>query len=72
MGPTHTTVLAGDRLKLTCEAMGIPKPSIIWAKDDINLELNQRIEVRFYHRLLRQNTKLILFTILLHSQIRSL
>lgn len=48
MGPTHKTALVGDRLELTCEAVGTPKPSITWFKDDINIELNQRIEVRLY------------------------
>lgn len=45
VAPNQKTVLVGDQLTLTCEAVGTPKPSITWAKDDINLERNERIQV---------------------------
>lgn len=45
--PGHKTVSVGEQLRLACEAVGMPEPSITWAKDDINLELGQRIQVRF-------------------------
>lgn len=45
VGLNHKTVLVGEQLKLACEAIGTPKPSIIWAKDDINLESSQRVQV---------------------------
>lgn len=46
--PGHKTVSVGDQLRLACEAIGVPEPSITWAKDDISLELGERIQVRFY------------------------
>lgn len=45
VGLNHKTVLVDEQLILTCEAIGIPKPIISWAKDDINLEISQRIQV---------------------------
>lgn len=45
LGPNQKTVMVGEQLKLTCEAIGIPKPSITWAKDDISLEVHDRIQV---------------------------
>lgn len=51
-GPNQKTVLVGEQLKLTCEVVGNPNPSIIWAKDDITLELSQRIQVRIISILL--------------------
>jgi len=44
--PGHKTVSVGEQLRLACEAVGVPQPSITWAKDDINLELGQRVQVR--------------------------
>lgn len=43
--PNHKTVLIGEQLKLTCEAIGTPKPSITWTKDDIIIEPSDRIQV---------------------------
>lgn len=45
MGPVQKTVLVGDQLTLTCDAIGVPKPSVTWAKDDINVEFGDRIQV---------------------------
>ncbi|XP_008185071.1 LOW QUALITY PROTEIN: peroxidasin [Acyrthosiphon pisum] len=45
MEPGHKTVSVGEQLQLACEAVGVPEPSITWAKDDINLELGQRVQV---------------------------
>lgn len=46
--PGHTTVSVDDQLRLACEAIGVPEPSVTWAKDDINLEFDQRVRVRFF------------------------
>jgi hypothetical protein len=48
--PGHKTVSVGDQLRLACEAIGVPEPSITWAKDDINIEFGQRVQVRFFIR----------------------
>jgi hypothetical protein len=45
MGPKQKTILVGEELILPCDAIGTPTPSIAWTKDDISLELNQRIWV---------------------------
>lgn len=47
MGPKQKTILVGEELILPCDAIGTPTPSIAWTKDDISLELNQRIWVCF-------------------------
>lgn len=44
--PGHKTVSVGEQLRLACQAVGVPEPSITWAKDDINLDLGQRVQVR--------------------------
>ncbi|XP_029346758.1 peroxidasin [Acyrthosiphon pisum] len=43
--PENKTVLVGEELQLSCKAVGDPEPLITWAKDDINLELGQRVQV---------------------------
>lgn len=43
--------MIGEQLRLTCEAIGIPKPSITWAKDDISLEVHDRIQVNYNYKL---------------------
>lgn len=47
MGPKHKTILVGEELNLTCDVIGTPTPSVVWTKDDVGLELNQRIQVCF-------------------------
>ena len=46
--PENKTVSVGEQLQLSCEAVGDPEPFITWAKDDINLELGQRVQVRLF------------------------
>ncbi|XP_016659684.2 peroxidasin homolog isoform X3 [Acyrthosiphon pisum] len=43
--PENKTVSVGEQLQLSCKAVGDPEPSITWAKDDIDLELGQRVRV---------------------------
>ncbi|CAI6349510.1 unnamed protein product [Macrosiphum euphorbiae] len=43
--PENKTVSVGEQLQLSCKAVGNPAPSITWAKDDIDLELGQRVQV---------------------------
>eukprot|EP00102_Acyrthosiphon_pisum_P022727 XP_016659937.1 PREDICTED: peroxidasin homolog isoform X2 [Acyrthosiphon pisum] len=43
--PENKTVLVGEELQLSCKAVGDPEPLITWAKDDIYLELGQRVQV---------------------------
>ncbi|CAI6356796.1 unnamed protein product [Macrosiphum euphorbiae] len=51
--PENKTVLVGEQLQLSCKALGDPEPFITWAKDDIDLELGQRVQV------LQNNTLII-------------
>ncbi|MBO8695503.1 immunoglobulin domain-containing protein, partial [Staphylococcus aureus] len=39
------TVSVGEQLQLSCKVVGDPEPYIMWAKDDINLELGKRVQV---------------------------
>ncbi|CAI6371452.1 unnamed protein product [Macrosiphum euphorbiae] len=43
--PENKTVSVGEQLQLSCKAVGDPEPFITWAKDDIDLELGQRVQV---------------------------
>ncbi|XP_016661832.1 peroxidasin homolog isoform X3 [Acyrthosiphon pisum] len=43
--PENKTMSVGERLQLSCKAVGDPEPSITWAKDDIDLQLDQRVQV---------------------------
>ncbi|CAI6348412.1 unnamed protein product [Macrosiphum euphorbiae] len=43
--PENKTVSVGEQLQLSCKAVGDPEPSITWAKDDIDLEPGQRVQV---------------------------
>eukprot|EP00102_Acyrthosiphon_pisum_P009632 XP_003248070.1 PREDICTED: leucine-rich repeats and immunoglobulin-like domains protein 1 [Acyrthosiphon pisum] len=43
--PENKTVWVGEELQLSCKAVGDPEPLITWAKDDIYLELGQRVQV---------------------------
>ncbi|XP_029346415.1 leucine-rich repeats and immunoglobulin-like domains protein 1 isoform X10 [Acyrthosiphon pisum] len=45
MAPENKTVSVGEQLQLSCKAVGDPEPFITWAKDDIELELGQRVQV---------------------------
>ncbi|XP_016662878.1 leucine-rich repeat-containing protein 24-like [Acyrthosiphon pisum] len=46
--PENKTVFVGEELQLSCKAVGDPEPLITWAKDDIYLELGQRVQVRLF------------------------
>ncbi|CAI6350466.1 unnamed protein product [Macrosiphum euphorbiae] len=46
--PENKTVSVGEQLQLSCKAVGDPEPFITWAKDDIDLELGQRVQVRLF------------------------
>ncbi|XP_060861007.1 peroxidasin homolog [Metopolophium dirhodum] len=43
--PENKTVSVGEQLQLSCKAVGDPEPFITWAKDDKDLELDQRVQV---------------------------
>ncbi|XP_029345652.1 peroxidasin homolog isoform X2 [Acyrthosiphon pisum] len=43
--PEKKTVSVGEQLQLSCKVVGDPEPYIMWAKDDINLELGKRVQV---------------------------
>ncbi|XP_029346444.1 peroxidasin homolog [Acyrthosiphon pisum] len=43
--PENKTVSVGEQLHLSCKSVGDPEPFISWAKDDIDLELGQRVQV---------------------------
>ncbi|CAI6343726.1 unnamed protein product [Macrosiphum euphorbiae] len=43
--PENKTVSVGEQLQLSCKAVGNPEPFITWVKDDIDLELSQRVQV---------------------------
>eukprot|EP00102_Acyrthosiphon_pisum_P022725 XP_016659935.1 PREDICTED: leucine-rich repeat-containing protein 24-like [Acyrthosiphon pisum] len=42
--PENKTLSVGEELQLSCKAVGDPEPLITWAKDDIYLELGQRVQ----------------------------
>ncbi|XP_038063967.1 hemicentin-1-like isoform X2 [Patiria miniata] len=42
-GPIDLTVLAGDSIQLSCEAIGIPAPEVTWQKDGVQLRRNSQL-----------------------------
>lgn len=43
--PTFVEVLLGDSLTLSCGAHGNPRPTVVWHKDDSQIEKHEKIKV---------------------------
>lgn len=43
--PTFVEVLLGDSLSLSCGAHGNPRPTVVWHKDDSQIEKHEKIKV---------------------------
>lgn len=43
--PTFVEVLLGDSLTLSCGAHGNPRPTVVWHKDDSQIERHEKIKV---------------------------